>query len=93
MSVRGLQLVAPAATLDVYIFGDAIAAARDIDKFDTLKVSANGQRLVWKKPPAIITDNNVVILVHTDDDALRKHIRDAFSPVEHFSTGATRDSS
>lgn len=93
MSVRGMQLVAPAATLEVYIYGDAIAAARDIDKFDTLKVSANGQRLVWKKPPAIVTDNNAVILVHTDDDALRKHIRDAFSPAEHFSTGATRDSS
>ncbi|MDQ2667681.1 MAG: hypothetical protein M3Z05_16940 [Gemmatimonadota bacterium] len=85
MSVRGVQLVAPQATLEVYIYGDAIAAARDIDKFDTLKVSANGQRLVWKKPPAIITDNNAVILVRADDDAVRKHIRDAFNAKEHFS--------
>ncbi len=63
------------------------------DSFDALEVSANGQRLVWKKPPAIITDDNAVILVHTDDDALRRHISDAFNLVEHGNhSGASRDS-
>ena len=76
LGAPGTLIEIPGAELEVFIYGDAIAAARDIDRLDTLAVSPRGAKLVWRKPPAIVTSNNLVVIVLTADPAVRAHVRD-----------------
>ena len=66
----------PGAELEVYLYGDANAAAPDIDRFDRLTRNPGDSRLVWKKPPALVSANNMMIMVLTADAALRERVRD-----------------
>jgi hypothetical protein len=75
MRVPGTRVLIPGAELEVYLYGDANATAPDIDRFDQLMRMPDGV-LMWKKPPALVTANNMVILVLTADAALRERVRD-----------------
>ena len=81
LDVPGRLISIPGAELEVFIYGDAIAAARDIDRLDTLAVSPRGTRLVWRKPPSLVTSNNLVIIVLTDSPAARARVREVFRPI------------
>lgn len=74
MTVPGTSVHVPGAELEVYIYGDANATAQDVDRFDRLMRMPDGA-LMWQKPPALITANNLVVLVLTSDAAVREHIR------------------
>lgn len=74
MSVPGTRVHVPGAELEVYIYGDANATAQDVDRFDKLMRMPDGA-LMWQKPPALITVNNLVVLVLTPDPTAREHIR------------------
>lgn len=75
LGVPGRLLEIPGAELEVFIYGDAIAAARDIDRLDTLAVSPRGTKLVWRKPPALVTSNNLVVIVLTQSADTRARVR------------------
>ena len=74
MSVPGTRVHVPGAELEVYIYGDANATAQDVDRFDKLMRMPDGA-LMWQKPPALITVNNLVVLVLTSDHKVREDIR------------------
>ncbi|CAN5197566.1 hypothetical protein BH09GEM1_BH09GEM1_40160 [soil metagenome] len=74
MAVPGTRVLIPGAELEVYLYGDANATAPDIDRFDRLMRMPDGA-LMWKKPPALVTANNMVIVVMTTDAALRERVR------------------
>lgn len=73
--VAGTLVKITGAELELFVYGDAIAAAHDIDGLDTLTVSPRGRRVVWRKPPALVTSNNLVTIVLTADPAVRKQVR------------------
>jgi hypothetical protein len=75
MSAPGTRILVPGAELEVYLYGDANATAPDIDRFDQLMRMPDGA-LMWEKPPALVTANNMVIIVLTADAALRERVRD-----------------
>lgn len=74
MTVPGTRVHVPGAELEVYIYADANATAQDVDRFDKLMRMPDGA-LMWQKPPALITANNLVVLVLTSDPAVREHVR------------------
>ncbi len=74
MAVPGTRVLIPGAELEVYLYGDANATAQDVDRFDRLMRMPDGA-LMWKKPPALVTANNMVIVVMTADVALRERVR------------------
>ena len=74
MSAPGTSVQVPGAELEIYLYGDANAAAPDIDQFDRLMRMPDGA-LMWEKPPAIVTSNNMVILIVTSDATVRERIR------------------
>jgi hypothetical protein len=74
MVVPGTRVLIPGAELEVYLYGDANATAQDIDRFDRLMRMPDGA-LMWEKPPALVTANNMVIIVLTADAALRERVR------------------
>jgi hypothetical protein len=74
MAVPGARVLVPGGELEVYLYGDANATAQDVDRFDRLMRMPDGA-LMWTKPPALVTANNMVILVLTSDAALRERVR------------------
>ncbi|CAN5905880.1 hypothetical protein BH11GEM2_BH11GEM2_17810 [soil metagenome] len=76
MAVPGTRVLIPGAELEVYLYGDANATSQDIDRFYRLTRNPRDSGLVWKKPPALVTANNMVIIVVTADTALRERVRD-----------------
>lgn len=79
--VRGTLVNIPGAELELFVYGDAIAAGRDIDGLDVLTVSPRGHRVVWRKPPALVTSNNLVTIVLTEDPAVREQVRQVLGTV------------
>ena len=66
-----------AADLQVYLYADAGAVARDTDPLDTVRVAPPQLQISWRMPPALIVDNNMAAILLTRDDALRRRIRAA----------------
>jgi hypothetical protein len=88
MRVQGTRVVVPGAELEVYIYGDANAAAQDIDRFDRLMRTPDGA-LAWNKPPALVTSNNMVILIVAADAAVRQRVARVLrlSQLKEYRTG------
>ena len=78
MSAPGARVQVPGAELEIYLYGDANATAQDIDRFDRLMRMPDGA-LMWEKPPALVTANNMVILIVTSDPAVRERVRRALN--------------
>lgn len=72
---QGSLVSVTGAELELFIYGDAIAAGRDIDGLDTLTVSPRGRRIIWRKPPSLVTSNNLVTVVLTTDSTVRAQVR------------------
>lgn len=79
MSVPGTLITVPGADLELYLYGDANAAGQDIDRFDRLMAMPGAAPVMWVKPPAIVTADNMVIVVLTIDSALRERVRTLFT--------------
>jgi hypothetical protein len=65
------------AELQVYLYADAGAVARDTDPLDTTRVAPPTMQVSWRMPPALIVDNNMAAILLTRDRALRQKIRAA----------------
>lgn len=70
----------PGGELQAYIYGDAVALARDTDRLDTLRVAPPGMMISWIMPPALIIANNLAAILLTRDESLRRRIQGAFKP-------------
>ncbi len=65
------------AELQVYLYADAGAVARDTDLLDTTRVAPPTMQVSWRMPPTLIVDNNMAAILLARDDALRRRIRAA----------------
>jgi hypothetical protein len=65
------------AELQIYLYADAGAVARDTDPLDTTRVAPPTMQVSWRMPPTLIVDNNMVGILLTRDEALRRRIRAA----------------
>jgi len=65
------------AELQVYLYADAGAVARDTGALDTARVAPPTMQISWRMPPTLIVDNNMAAILLTRDDALRASIRAA----------------
>lgn len=86
MSVAGARvgLAAGEATeLQVFLYGDPVARARDTDPLDPARVAPATMMITWKAPPTLIVDNNVALILLTPDRTLRTRVIAAFAPGLH----------
>ena len=84
-SGQRMTFVAPGgarAEIRVFIYGDAGAVGRDLAGVDTLRVAPRGTSLEWRVPVRLITDNNLVAILLTDDATLRESIPKALTQIE-----------
>lgn len=79
MRVPGSAVSIAGAELEVYIYGDAIAAAQDVDALYE-RIRLPGGATAWDRPPTLVTANNLAILIHGLDPAGMERVRKAFNP-------------
>ena len=65
------------ADLQVYLYADAGAVARDTDPLDTTRVAPPTMQISWRMPPTLIVDNNMAAILLTPDTGVRRKIRAA----------------
>ena len=65
------------ADLQVYLYADAGAVARDTDPLDTTRVAPSTMQISWRMPPTLIVDNNMAAILLTRDAGLRRQVRAA----------------
>lgn len=75
MGVEGVLYRVEQAEVQVYLYADAVAVARDTDPLDTTRVAPPTMQVSWRMPPTLIVDNNLAAILLTRDDALRQKIR------------------
>ncbi len=66
--------------MQAYIYGDAVALAREVDKLDTLRVAPPTMMVEWTMPPSLIVANNLAVILLTRDKKLRERVRAALKP-------------
>lgn len=88
LAVQGVLVAVPGAELQVYIYGDAGAAGRDVGRLDTARVAPSNMMITWTAPPSVIWHNNLVVIVLTRDEQLRARIRRSLRPGAHESAPA-----
>lgn len=67
----------PRGTAQVYIYGDAVSRGHDTDRLDSVRVSPPAAQIRWEFPPALVTSNNLALVVLTSDRNLRDLARRA----------------
>jgi hypothetical protein len=77
MGPVGTRLSIPGAEVQVYIYADALARARDTDLVDSMKVAPRTMHADWRMKPSIVVINNAALIVLTDDETLRRRIHAA----------------
>lgn len=85
MSVRGALLrVAhadparnpmPEAEIQVFVYGDQVARARDTDRLDPVRVAPPPTTVSWRVFPELIVDNNLAMIVLASDPSMRSRVR------------------
>lgn len=88
LAVPGALVTLPGAEVQVYLYGDAGAAGRDVARLDTARVSPPNMMITWTAPPSLIWHNNLVVIVLTRDEQLRARIRRSLRPGAHESAPA-----
>lgn len=78
MRVPGTRIAIPGAELEAYVYGDASAAALDVDRFYSIMRMPAGAPLMWQKSPALIVNNNLVIVTIADDSSVKAHVQRIF---------------
>ena len=74
---EGMAYQVGSAELQVYLYADAGAVARDTEPLDTTRVAPPTMQITWRMPPALIVDNNMVVILLTRDEVLRRRIKAA----------------
>lgn len=74
MNVPATVLTLDGAELQVYVYGDDGVASRDVAGLDTARVSPPTAMITWRMPASLIARGNLVVIVLTRDEALRRRI-------------------
>jgi hypothetical protein len=74
---EGRRYAVPGGEVLAFIYGDAVALARDIDKLDTTTVAPRGVKPNWPAPASLQFTNNLAVIILTKDSGLRDKIRQA----------------
>lgn len=77
MSVTGTRFRVDSAELQLFIYPDSLARARDTGALDTLRVAPHDREMEWPAPPVLVTSGNVAIIVLAPDPQLRERLRTA----------------
>ena len=77
LSVPGVVMRLPSAEVQAYVYADAGAVARDARAIDTTRVAPPTMMIAWRMRPHLVTDNNLLAIVLTDDERLAARIRPA----------------
>lgn len=88
LAVPGVLVTLPGAEVQVYLYGDAGAAGRDVARLDTARVSPPNMMITWTARPSLIWHNNLVAIVLTRNEQLRARIRRSLRPGAHESAPA-----
>lgn len=80
LAVPGAVIRLESAEIQVYLYGDAGAAGRDVARLDTSRVAPPEMMITWIAPPSLIWHNNLLAIVLTRDAGLRARIRLALEP-------------
>jgi hypothetical protein len=89
MSVRGAMLFlqidsapasadtgqSPPAEVQLFIYADQVARARDTDKLDPVRVAPPTMMITWRHPVTLALHNNVAAIILADDVRTRERIR------------------
>lgn len=79
LSVPGVVFRLPGADVQAYVYADAGAVARDAAPIDTVRVAPPTMMIAWRTRPHLLTDNNLLAIVLTDDERLAGRIRSALA--------------
>jgi len=64
----GVRYALGPAELEVFVYPDAAAAARDVAALDTVTVAPRGQRADWPSPPTFIRSANLIAILLTPNE-------------------------
>ncbi len=65
MHVPGIVYSTARSEIQVFLYPDAAARARDTDALDSATVSPRGQTVAWKEPALLVTSNNLAAIIIT----------------------------
>ena len=74
-AVAGTSYALGAAQLHVYIFKSAKAREQAVAAIDTTTVSRRGSTATWPLPPTLITSNNLVAVLVSDNARLIERVQ------------------
>lgn len=77
LSVPGTRLRVGDAELQLFIYSDSMARARETDVLDTVRVAPRAVEMEWAAPPVLVTSGNMAIIVLAPDPQLRERLRTA----------------
>jgi hypothetical protein len=73
--VSGTKYVLGAAELDVYVFASEKERSAAVAGIDTVTVSKSGGASPWSMPPTLITSNNLVAVLLSDNGRLIERVQ------------------
>jgi hypothetical protein len=65
--------------LQVYLYTDADARARDTDRLDPRRVAPPTMMISWRMPASLVVDNNLAVITLTGDESVRARVRAALA--------------
>ena len=77
MTVPGTRLRVQNAELQLFIYPDSAARARDTGALDTTRVAPRDREMEWPAPPVLVTSHNMAVIVLAADPQLRERLRTA----------------
>ena len=79
LRVGGSVLVAAGAEVQVYVYGNSAARARDTGQLDSVRVAPPTMMISWVMPASLATYRNVAAIVLSRDEASRQRIHQAIT--------------
>lgn len=78
-SVPGQRIRIGRGTLEVYVYPDHDAMARDVRRLDSASASPPGEHVDWPTPPTLITSNNLAAVLLSSNERAIERVRDAIT--------------
>lgn len=75
LRVPGIAYRVGRAELQVYLYDDAPALARDLARVDSVRVQGPDTTVSWSATPTLITSNNLAAILLSDHDTQIERVR------------------